>query len=241
MNDIELWFGDCLELMKNIPDNSIDMILADLPFGKTKNKWDSVIPLDLLWEQYKRIRKPTSAIVLFGQDKFTAKVMLSNEKEHRYNIIWRKTQPTGFLNSKRMPLRNHEDIMVFYKQLPVYNPQKTCGHPRKISTANHKRNSKMTTNYNPHEFLSYDSTERYPLSVITFKKDQQKSALHPTQKPVELLEYLIKTYTDENMLVLDNVVGSGSTLKACINTNRRGIGIEKDRKIFEIAKKRIFG
>jgi len=239
MQDIELWFGDCLVEMDKIPDNSIDLILCDLPYQKTKNKWDSLIDMNLLWQQYKRIRKSNAAIILFGQDKFTAKLMLSNEEEHRYNLIWEKTQPTGFLNSKRMPLRNHEDIMIFYKSLPTYNPQKTIGHTRKVSTAVHKRNSKMTTNYGEHDFLGYDSTERFPLSVWKFKKDQQTSSLHPTQKPVLLLEDLIKSYSNENDLILDNTMGSGSTGVACKNTNRRFIGIEKDKIYFDIAVERI--
>lgn len=238
---VDLGFGDCLELMRDIPGQSIDLILADLPYGTTHNKWDSVIPLDLLWKQYKRIAKRNAAILLFGQDKFTARVMLSNESWHRYNLVWRKTEPTGFLNANRMPLRCHEDIMVFYDSLPVYHPQKTTGHPRKVSTAAHKRNSKVTTNYGGHKLHSYDSTSRYPVSVLVFKKDKQKSALHPTQKPVALLEYLIRTYSNERDVVLDNVMGVGSTGVACQNTNRNFVGMENDPKYFEIAKKRICG
>ena len=142
--------------------------------------------------------------------------MLSNEKLHRYNLIWEKTSPTGHLNAKRMPLRSHEDLLVFYRKLPIYNPQKTTGHERKVSTAKHKRNSKKTTNYGEHKLTTYDSTERYPKSVLTFATDKQKSALHPTQKPVALLEYLIKTYTNEGDLVLDNCAGSGSVGGCCL-------------------------
>lgn len=137
-----LWYGECLQMMKQIPDQSINLICCDLPYGVTKNKWDSLIDLDLLWEQYERVIVENGAIVLFGQDKFSARLMLSNEKLHRYNLIWEKTTPTGHLNAKRMPLRSHEDILVFYKKLPTYNPQKTTGHERKVSTAKHKRNSK---------------------------------------------------------------------------------------------------
>lgn len=154
----EIHLGDCLEKMQDIPSESIDMICCDLPYGVTKNKWDSLIPLNELWEQYNRVIKPNGAIVLFGQDKFSARLMLSNENMHRYNLIWEKTSPTGHLNSKRMPLRSHEDILIFYKQLPTYNPQKTTGHERKVSTAKHKRNSKKTTNYGEHGLTSYDST-----------------------------------------------------------------------------------
>jgi DNA modification methylase len=144
------YFGDCLDVMKLIDDASIDLILCDLPYGVTKNKWDSVIDLKMLWAEYERVIKTNGAIVLFGQDKFSAKLMLSNEKLHRYNLIWEKTTPTGHLNAKKMPLRSHEDILVFYKKLPTYNPQKTTGHKRKVSTAQHKRGSKKTTNYGEH-------------------------------------------------------------------------------------------
>lgn len=215
-------------MMQVIPDGSIDMILCDLPYGVTKNKWDSVIPLEPLWAQYKRIAKPNAAIVLFGQDKFSARLMLSNPKMHRYNLIWQKTSPTGHLNAKKMPLRSHEDILVFYNKLPVYNPQKTTGHIRKVSTADHKRNSKKTTNYGEHGLTTYDSTERYPKSVLTFATDKQKSALHPTQKPVALLEYLILTYSHPGAIVLDNCAGSGSLGVACKNTGRIYILIEKE-------------
>ena len=237
----KLLHGDCLELMKKIPDNSIDMILCDLPYNCTANKWDIPIPLVSLWEQYKRISKPNTPIVLFGSGMFSAELMKSQPKLWKYNLIWQKTQPTGFLNAKKMPLRNHEDILVFYDKLPTYNPQKTTGHIRKVSTAAHKRNSKKTTDYGEHGLSNYDSTERYPLSVITFAKDSQKSALHPTQKPVALLEYLIKTYTNEGDLVLDNCMGSGSTGVACINTNRNFIGIEKEEEYYKIAQDRLKG
>lgn len=235
----EIYLGDCLNIMKSIKKESIDLIICDLPYGVTKNKWDSVIDLNQLWVEYKRIIKNNGAIILFGQDKFSAKLMLSNEKLHRYNLIWEKTTPTGHLNAKRMPLRNHEDILVFYKKLPTYNPQKTKGHIRKVSTAKHKRNSKETTNYGKHKLTTYDSTERYPKSILKFATDKQKSALHPTQKPVSLLEYLIKTYSNENELILDNCIGSGSTCIASINTNRKYIGIEKDEFYYNISKNRI--
>lgn len=232
--------GDCVELMQHIADQSVDMILCDLPYGVTaRNKWDAVIPFDKLWEQYCRIIKENGAILLFGQGMFTAQLMMSNPKMWKYNLIWQKTQPTGFLNANKMPLRNHEDIAVFYRKQPTYHAQKTTGHERKVSTAQHKRNSKVTTDYGTHKLSSYDSTERFPLSVVRFPKDTQKSSMHPTQKPVALLEYLIRTYTDENDVVLDNCMGSGSTGVACINTNRRFIGIELDSNYYEIAQKRI--
>lgn len=208
--------------------------------GQTaRNKWDVVIPFKQLWDSYKRIIKDNGAIILFANGMFTADLMQSNKQMWRYNLIWQKTQPTGFLNAKRMPLRSHEDICIFYKKLPTYNPQKTDGHIRKVSKLEHDKNSIKTSNYRKYSKTSYDSTERYPTSVLTFKKDTQKEKYHPTQKPVALLEYLIKTYTDENELVLDSCMGSGSTGVAALNTNRRFIGIELDEKYFQIAKERM--
>ena len=240
MNEVKLYQGDCLEVMKHISDGSINLILCDLPYGVTaRNKWDTIIPFNKLWEQYNRIIKNNGAIILFGSGMFTSSLMQSNPKIWRYNLIWHKTTPTGFLNANRMPLRAHEDIVVFYKSLPVYNPQKTTGHERKVSKAEHKINSKKTSDYREHGLTTYDSTERYPTSVLTFSTDKQKSALHPTQTPGALLEYLIKTYTNENMTVLDNCMGSGSTGIACINTNRNFIGIELDPTYFQVAKDRI--
>ena len=236
---IDLRQGDCLEIMKDIPDKSIDMILADLPYGTTRNKWDSVIPLDGLWKQYKRIIKDNGAIVLFGQGKFTAKMMLSEPKLHRYNLIWDKVLSSGFLNANRMPLRSHEDIMVFYKRLPQYNPQKTKGKPN-----NSKGKPKQNENNNYGHFEFVDNKDelggmKHPKAIVIFEKPHPSITIHPTQKPVELLEYLIKTYTNEGEVVLDNTMGSGSTGVACINTNRNFIGIELDENYFEIAKKRI--
>lgn len=230
---------DCLTGMEPLPDNCIDMVLCDLPFEQTRNKWDVMIPLDPLWQQLKRITKFNSAIILFANGMFTAKLMMSNPKWWRYNLIWEKTQPSGFLNANRMPLRAHEDICVFYNKLPVYNPQKTTGHTRKVSTAEHKRNSKLSTDYNAYELMTYDSTERYPRSVLKFAKDTQKSALHPTQKPVALCEWLIRSYTNENDIVLDMCMGSGTTAVAAINCGRRYIGFELDGEMYDVACKRI--
>lgn len=234
-----IYFGDGLQLMRLIQPASIDMILCDLPYGKTKNKWDCLLDLVSLWSHYERIIKPNGAIVLTGQDKFSARLMLSNEKIHRYNLVWEKTSPTGHLNAKKMPLRSHEDILVFYKKLPVYNPQKTYGHERKVSTSHHKRNSKVTSNYGAHGLTTYDSCERYPKSVLKFPTDKQKSALHPTQKPVALFEYLIRTYTNEGEVVLDNCSGSGTTAIACINTGRDYICMENDPEMFTKSTNRV--
>lgn len=237
--NIDLRQGDCLELMKDIPDGSIDMILCDLPYEQTHNDWDEIIPFNPLWKQYKRIIKDNGAIILFGNGIFTAKLMMSNTTMWRYNLIWQKTQPTGFLNAKKMPMRSHEDICVFYKKLPTYNPQKTTGHIRKVSKAAHKTGCKKSTDYGKHGLTTYDSTERYPTSVWRFAKDVQKSALHPTQKPLALMEELVKTYTNKGNVVLDNCMGSGSTGVACVNTGRKFIGMELNENYFNIAKERI--
>lgn len=230
---IDLRQGDCLEVMKDIPDKSIDMILCDLPYGTTRNKWDSVIPLDKLWEQYERIIKDTGAIVLFSQMPFAAELTHSNLKLFKYEWIWEKDNGTGFLNAKKMPLKKHENILVFYKKLPTYNPQMRTGFkPYKCKQGRH------STNYGAYEqgHITESNGERYPIDIIEFKKD---TGLHPTQKPVALLEHLIKTYTNENETVLDNCMGSGSTGVASINTNRNFIGIEMDEKYYKIACERI--
>ena len=234
----ELYNGDCLEIMKGIHDKSVDMILCDLPYGKTKNKWDTVMPFDKLWEQYNRIIKDSGAIVLFAQDKFTAKLMVSNEKLHRYNLIWEKDRPSGFLNSKRMPLRSHEDICVFYKKLPIYNPimweGKEC---HSIGKANGELTCKNNNNYGNFARVEREGNLKYPRSVLNFNRPHPP--IHPTQKPVDLCEWLIKTYTNEDMIVLDNCMGSGTTGVACMNTSRKFIGIELDDTYFAIAKNRI--
>lgn len=231
----QILFGDCLEVMSDIPDQSIDMILCDLPYGTTCCAWDSVIPFTPLWEHYERIIKPSGAIVLFAAQPFTAVLACSNLKLFRYEWIWEKPNATGFLNAKKQPLRAHESILIFYKSQPTYNPQKTFGHERK------KAKKKVIGSEHYGKQLSvkdYDSTERYPRSVQVFSSDKQKQALHPTQKPVSLCEYLIRTYTNEGETVLDNTMGSGTTGVACVNTGRAFIGIEKEHKYFEIGKKR---
>ena len=192
-----------------------------------------------LWTEYERIIKDNGAIVLFANGMFTADLMHSNRKLWRYNLIWEKTQPTGFLNAKKMPLRSHEDMCVFYKKTPIYHPQKTSGHERKVSKAEHKVNCKETTDYGEHGLTTYDSTERYPRSIWKFAKDVQKSALHPTQKPVALIEQLIKTYTDPGNIVLDSCAGSCTTAIAALNTGRKYICFEKDQHIYETGDDRI--
>lgn len=236
---IDLLQGDCIELMKGLPDNSIDMVLVDPPYGTTNCKWDSIIDFNLMWKQLKRVIKSNGAILIFGQNPFTSSLIMSNPKLYRYCWIWEKTEATGHLNAKKMPMKSHENISVFYKKLPTYNPQKTDGHVRK--TAINVDRSKIQSELYGEEkgITSYDSTERFPRSILKFSTDKQKNNLHPTQKPVKLLEYFIRTYTDENQTVLDFTMGSGSTGVACKNLNRNFIGIEKDGKYFQIAKERI--
>lgn len=223
--------------MQNIEDESIDMVFCDLPYGTTRNKWDSIIPFDLLWKQYRRICKPNAAIVLTAQTPFDKVLGASNLEMLRYEWIWEKTHPTGHLNAKRAPMKAHENVLVFYERQPIYNPQKTFGHARKSAV---KRKDETPT-YGLQDFneLSYDSTERYPRSVLTFASDKQRSNLHPTQKPVALVEYFIKTYTTPGQKVLDNCMGSGTTGVACLDTGRDFVGIEKDICMFQVAKDRI--
>lgn len=241
MSEIILKQGDCLELMKDIPDKSVDMIFCDLPYGTTNCKWDTPINLAKLWELYNRVIKDNGAILLFAQTPFDKVLGCSNLSMLRYEWIWEKTQATGHLNANKMPMKAHENILVFYKHLPIYNPQKTNGHKpihsytKYISTQN---NTEIYGRMNK-EISGGGETDRFPRSVITFSSDKQTCYLHPTQKPVALLEYLIKTYSNENDTILDNCMGSGSTGVACVNTNRNFIGIELDTNYFNIAKERI--
>lgn len=231
---IDLQCGDCLELMKSIPDESIDMILCDLPYGTTRNRWDSCIDLASLWKQYKRIIKEHGCIALFGQPPFDKVLGVSNIKWLRYEWVYKKLQGTGHLNAKKMPMKIHENILIFYKNLPTYNPQWGLGKP--YTTV---RSGRGSSNYGQqHSCMTVsEDGRRYPVDVLTFGlKDR---GLHPTQKPVELLEYLIKTYTNEGETVLDNCMGSGSTGVARVNTGRNFIGIELNQKYFNIARERI--
>ena len=230
---------DCIEGMKMLPDKSIDMILCDLPYGMTKNSWDKIIPFELLWKQYERIIKDNGAIVLFAQPPFDKQLACSNLKLFRYEWIWKKTKCTGFMNAKKMPLKQHENILVFYKKLPTYNPQgvKTgvaikTGRSRKGNSRNYGK----TGCGNP-EYIQ--TVSNYPKDIICFSNPSNKGNLHPTQKPIDLLEYLVKTYTNEGETVLDNCMGSGSTAVACINTNRNFIGFEISEEYCKIANERI--
>lgn len=237
---IDLRQGDCLELMKDIPDKSVNMILCDLPYGTTACKWDIVIPFDKLWKQYKRIIKDNGVIILHSDEPFTSQLINSNLKEFRYKWIWNKTRGSNFQNAHFMPMKSHEEICVFYKNKPTYNPQFWYSKPYKTTERKRKKEIEGLQGGSAANVCSATISEdgrRYPLSILTFKRDGNR--LHPTQKPVALLEYLIKTYTNENDTVLDNCMGSGSTGVACKHTNRNFIGIELDNDYFEIAKKRI--
>lgn len=238
MSNIELLQGDCLELLKDVPECSVDMILCDLPYGTTRNKWDTVIQFEPLWEQYKRVIKQNGAIVLFSQQPFTSILVSSNPGLFRYEWIWEKTTATGHLNAKKMPLKAHENILVFYEKLPVYNPQITEGHKPVNSYTKHSDDG---TNYGKTKLgiSGGGATTRLPRSVQLFSTDKQKSALHPTQKPVALTEYLVRTYTNAGDTVLDNCMGSGTTGVACVNTGRNFIGMELEQEYFDIASQRI--
>ncbi len=226
--------------MKSISDKSIDMILCDLPYGTTQCKWDTIIPFESLWEQYERIIKDNGAIVLTASQPFTSALVMSNTKMFKYEIIWQKTHPKGHLNAKKMPMRAHENVLVFYKKPPIYNPQMTHDHKRKVANTDYIRESDGNSCYGREvRKTSYDSTDRYPLDVQIFSNADQSNKIHTTQKPVKLFEWLIKTYTNENELVLDNCMGSGTTAIAAINTNRNYIGFELDNTYYDLASKRI--
>lgn len=234
-----LYHGDCLEQMNNIADNSVDMVLCDLPYGTTQNKWDSVIDLPSLWKQYNRVCKQNAAIVLFAQTPFDKVLGCSNLGNLRYEWIWEKTTATGHLNAKKMPLKAHENILVFYRSLPVYNPQKTTGH---LPVHSYTKYQDDGSNYGKTKvgICGGGSTERYPRSVLLSQTDKQRTALHPTQTPVDLGRYLIRTYTNVGDVVLDNAFGSGSFLVSAELENRKYIGIEKEKEFFDIAQDRLW-
>lgn len=236
---IHLLNGDCLELMQQIPDSSIDMVLCDPPYGTTRNKWDAVIPLDLMWEQLIRITKPTAAIVLFSANPFTSKLIMSNPTMFRYDLIWDKCSTTGFLNAKKMPLRRHEIICVFYKKPPTYNPHMEMrGRPRNKGSYN-KSKGNGDSCYGHFENITSHNNVYYPTSIIVESNAVQTGKLHPTQKPTPLFEYLITTYTNAGDTVLDFAMGSGTAGVACKNTGRKFIGMELDENYFKIAADRI--
>ena len=235
----KIYLGDCLEVMNGIDDKSIDMILCDLPYGTTANKKDIVIPFEPLWKHYKRIIKDNGCIALFAQGIFSAKLIMSNEKWFKYDLVWKKGERTsGFLNAKKQPLRNHEQILIFYKKPPIYNPQMVIGPKSHSRGSNYKL---VNNNYGEYEFLGGETPNgelKYPKSILTF--DKPHPSIHPTQKPVLLCEWLIKTYTNEGQLVLDNTVGYGTTCIAAKNTGRNFIGIDNDEVWYNQANSLLF-
>jgi DNA modification methylase len=244
---IKLMQGDCLERMKEIPDGSVDMILCDLPYGTTACKWDTIIPFEPLWGQYKRIVKKNGAVVLFGSQPFTSALVMSNSKMFKYALVWNKNVGGAFVLAKKRILPSHEDILIFGVKQTTYNPQMTVKpienrRPMKKEYKDRQKTIKMASGMIKHS-ENYNEEENYPTSILLFPKQMQEcnnlNRVHPTQKPVSLLEYLIKTYTNEGETVLDNTMGSGSTGVAAKNLNRSFIGIELDESYFQIAKKRI--
>lgn len=221
--------GDCLEIMKQLPDNSIDMVLCDLPYGTTQNKWDSILPLDELWRQYRRIVKDDGAIVLTSQGMFTAELMISNPKMFRYKWVWEKSKSTNFLNAKKQPLRKHEDVCVFYKKQPVYHPQMLEGEPYDKGI----RKNQLSGSYGDFQPVHVHSDgKRYPTDIVYFKTaESEGKVFHPTQKPVELGRYFVRTYTNPGDVVLDNTSGSGSFLVSALLEGRNFIGIEKNENV----------
>jgi site-specific DNA-methyltransferase (adenine-specific) len=248
---IDLRQGDCLDIMKSLPDGCIDAIITDPPYGTTACKWDSVIPFEPMWAELKRIIKPNGAIVLFGQEPFSSYLRLSNIKLYRYDWIWKKNTCGGFATAKKMPLKKHENILVFYKSLPTYNPQfeEYSESTKKRFKDGEKVNRKKQVEFSTNQIqggLSFEGEQAimihrgtYPQSIQEFKNEANSKRLHPTQKPMQLIEYLVKTYTNENETVLDFTMGSGTTGVACKNLNRNFIGIELDESYFNIAKERI--
>ena len=237
----KIYLGDCLERMTEIEDNSVDLILTDLPYGVTNHKSDIIIPFEPLWEQYKRVLKPNGVVALFAQGIFYVDLVCSNREWFKYDLVWDKILTTGFLNANKMPLRSHEQIAIFYNGIPTYNPQKTEGKPLYSKGTAYKTKESVNNNYGDYEVLECDltNTKKFPKSILTFQKPHPSVAQHRTEKSIPLLEWLIKTYTNKGEVVLDSCCGSGTTCIACMNTKRNYIGIEKDAEIYERAKKRL--
>lgn len=243
--DYQIFNEDCIEGMKRLPDNSVDCILTDLPYGITDCPFDVRIPFEPMWAQFKRVTKRNAAIVLFSQMPFGAELIMSNRKMFRYEWIWGKTHPQGFLNAKKMPLRCHENVLIFYEKLPTYNPQFARGKPYVHRNFVDESSNNVYGNHRVLTYVEHDGN-RYPTDIVTFAQPNavyfgkvSGEVVHPNQKPTDLLEYLIRTYTNEGELVLDATMGSGSTGVACVNTGRDFIGFETEKKFFDIARERI--
>lgn len=230
---------DCLEGMKQIADKSVDMVLCDLPYGVTRCRWDNPIPVEPLWEQYKRIIKDNGAIVLTAVQPFASRLVTSNPDMFRYEWIWEKPHAKGHMNAGKQPMKAHENVLVFYRKQPVYNPQMTYGHKRKVCRRKLEVSREDSCYGNNTRETIYDSTTRYPRSVQVFSNGAQNGKIHPTQKPVELFRYFILTYTNPDALVLDNCMGSGTTAIACMETGRSFIGFEKDHEYYDLLNRRI--
>lgn len=227
------WLGDCFDLFASVPDGSVDMVLCDLPYGTTACAWDAVLPFEPLWAEYRRVCKPSAMIVLTANQPFTSALVASNYAGFKYACAWNKVLPRGHLNAKKQPLRVLEDVLVFGAAGGTYNPQKTGGHKRKVSTTVYEKGGDGSQVYGKEQRNThYDSTERYPTSLITFSNAAQNGKIHPTQKPVALFEYLIRTYTNPGDVVLDNTAGSGTTAIAAENTGRRWICMERDETYY---------
>lgn len=235
--NVTTFCGDCLDIMADIPTDSVDMVLCDLPYGTTRNKWDTIIPFDRLWSQWRRVTRHGAALVLFGQEPFASRLRMSNPKWYRYDWTWRKPQGTGFLNAKKMPLKDTETLSVFYGRLPTYHPQMRKGFKPYAARSS---KSKLSSNYGSFEgnWITENDGERYPVTTLDFDYDRV-SRIHPTQKPVALCEYMIRTYTNPCATVLDSCMGSGSTGVAALNAGRRFIGIEIDPDYYRAAVSRI--
>lgn len=239
---IKLYNADCFDILPMIADKSVDAIITDLPYGVTQNKDDEALPLDKLWAQYERVIKSNGAIILFGQGLFFVDLINSNRKLFRYDLVWDKQLTSGFLNANRMPLRVHENIAVFYRKLPTYNPQYTEGNPLHSRGTSYLDKEHKNENYGKFKITDDSrkgSVQKYPKSILSFQKPHPSKAQHRTEKSTEMLEWLINTYTNENEIVLDNTMGSGTTGLACLRTNRQFIGIEKESTYYDIAVKRI--
>ena len=242
---IKLYKGDCLEIMKTIEDNSIDAIITDPPYGTTACKWDSVIPFDLMWEQLNRIIKPNGAIVLFGSEPFSSALRMSNIKNYKYDWIWDKVNGSNFANAKRQPLRQNENISIFYAKQCTYNPVMVERDKKNIRHTKRKNGTGNDEIYGLSKNVDFDGSRKYgyPKNILTYNKRSKElhpsKTVHPTQKPIDLMQYLIKTYTNENETVLDFTMGSGTTMVACKKLGRNGIGIEKEEKYFKIAQERV--
>lgn len=238
---IQIYNGDCLDILPSLQTKP-SAVIADPPYGKLNKKctWDKIIPIKEMWTSLLNLCSEDTPIILFAQEPYTSLLINSRKDLFKYKLYWLKTQPTGFLNAKRQPLRNIEEILVFYKKQCTYNPQKSTGHKPVNSYTKSEKTANNTVCYgHTRSFSGGGSTERYPTQILQFKSDKQRLCLHPTQKPLELMEYLVKTYTNEGDTVLDFCMGSGTTGVACKNLNRNFIGVELDKKYFNIAEKRL--